>query len=332
MVAWPYRWDGPKADPVGEASNANFDEDNVEGDSEASTRDGVSDDGRKKFFRKTRKKSKSPTRTDRGRGLRRDSTSSDATDVESDADDDDDERQSRGGVTGKRHRTRRTSGRAASSSIASKNSDNDSSLQRQPRGRSRASSKRGSGRFFRSRTNSSPSGLDITEYLASRTVKKNQLPDQASDLPSCQPIAIRLESRLTRDNSFSTPTRPKLLALGDGSVSVEPRVRKSLTFGTPVRSQSVCFGSIGEATQDLPIGSLSEATETLRGQLAQEIIRGIERNDNKKKRKKKKKDRKEKREAEAEAVAKAEAHTEAVAENKAKKPALIKSNPGRVDI
>ena len=162
--------------------------------------------------------------------------------------------------------------------------------------------------------------------MASRTAKKSQLPDQ-DNLPSCQSSAIRLESRLTRDNSLSTPTRPKLLALGDGSVSVEPRVRKSLTFGTPVRSQSVCFGSIGEDSKDLPIGSLSEATETLRGRLAQEIIRGIERNDNKKKRRKKKKDRKEKAEAEAVAVA-----TAVAVEASKAKPALIQSNPGRVDI
>ena len=77
VLAWLSRWDGPKANPVGEASNASFDEDNAEGDSEASTRAGTSDDGRKKFFRKTRKKSKSPTH-DR----RRDSTSSDETDVD----------------------------------------------------------------------------------------------------------------------------------------------------------------------------------------------------------------------------------------------------------
>jgi hypothetical protein len=92
---------------------------------------------------------------------------------------------------------------------------------------------------------------------------------------------------LARDNSFLTPTRPKLLALGDGSVSVEPRVRKSLTFGTPIRSQSVCFGSIADASRE--VGSFSEVTEKLRGELAQEILRSLERKDARRKRRKEKK-------------------------------------------
>ena len=153
-----------------------------------------------------------------------------------------------------------------------------------PLRRVRASSRSG---FFLSRTQSSPSGLGIAEFLASRSLKRQQSPGDQDSLPSCQSSAIRLENRLYGGSSVLAPIRPKLLALGDGSVSVEPRVRKSLTRGTPIRSQSVCFGSIAEVSGDL-VGSFSEAAEKLRGKIAQEIIESIEKKDEKKKKKKSK--------------------------------------------
>ena len=150
--------------------------------------------------------------------------------------------------------------------------------------RVRACSKAGSGKFFLARASSSPGGLDIAQFLSSRY---QQDPE---NLPSCQSSAIRLENRQTGDFTAG-PVRPKLFALGDGSVSVEPRVRKSLTRGTPIRSQSVCFGSIAEAAEGILVGSFIEASEQLRGKFAQQIIRSIEKKDERKKEKDRQKEK-----------------------------------------
>lgn len=95
-----------------------------------------------------------------------------------------------------------------------------------------------------------------------------------------------------------------------------------MTVGTPVRSQSVCFGSI-EQSEYKVIGSLSEVTEKLRGKLAQEIIRSIERNDEKKKKRKKNRERRRERKEDKE--------KEEVEVVKRKKEVSVSSAAGRVN-
>jgi hypothetical protein len=264
VFSFTIRWDvsGPHR------LEASHDDDNIEGDSEASSRGHSSE--RRKLFRKTRKKSLSPNSE---RSPYNESSSTDASDAE-------EERCKN--VT--KRLARRNSVFATSSAAFSRNFESDKQHQQPltPLRRVRASSKSG---FFLSRTQSSPSGLGIAEFLASRRLNQQHLTGDQDNLPSCNPTAIRLENRLFGDSSVLAPIRPKLLALGDGSVSVEPRVRKSLTRGTPIRSQSVCFGSIAKATDLMLIGSFTEEAEKLRGKIAQEILKSIEKKDEKKKKK-----------------------------------------------
>lgn len=282
------RWDGSSSQPQ-EASHDLGDDLNGDGDSEASSRSKNSEEGRKKLFRKSRKKSLSPP-GDRSPYNNKDESSTD--------DDEEDERASRR----LDNNFRRNSLFATASNFSSRFSrtlvdEVDDQPQPPPSLRRVRASSLKSGKFFLSRTQSSPSGLDIAEFLASRQQQQEQLQqlqvahkrDQES-LPSCQSSAIRLENRLTPDLSFCTPVRPKLLALGDGSVSVEPRVRKSLSRGTPIRSQSVCFGNIFETTEDILAASFAQPTEPLkRGKTAEQIIRGLEKKEGKQSEKKKKK-------------------------------------------
>ena len=111
-----FRWDGTASHPTCEAPDASSNDDNIEGDSEASTRGRTSDEGRKKFFRKTRKKSSSPSSERYNNNNTTDGTISTTTD-EDESDDD------RSRSVAKRYGRR--SSVFASPSIASRTSDND---------------------------------------------------------------------------------------------------------------------------------------------------------------------------------------------------------------
>ena len=279
------RWDGSSSSQPQRASHDLGDDLNGDGDSEASSRSKNSEEGRRKLFRKSRKKSLSPP------GERSPYNNNNNKDDSSTDDDEEDERSAR-----RLDINFRRNSLFATASFVSSGLSRTLEVDGQPQPpsllrRVRASSLK-SGKFFLSRTQSSPSGLGIAEFLASRQQQQlfqaSQNKRDQESLPSCQSSAIRLENRLTPDLSFCTPVRPKLLALGDGSVSVEPRVRKSLSRGTPIRSQSVCFGSIFETTEDILAASFAQPTDTFRrGKIAEQIISGLEKKSGKSEKKKK---------------------------------------------
>jgi len=74
-----------------------------------------------------------------------------------------------------------------------------------------------------------------------------------------------------RQDSCSS-TGPKFLALGDGLISVEPRVRTSLSRGTPVRSRSVCFGTPDTPVEEVTVNAFRRETERLLEKFAQTLL------------------------------------------------------------
>lgn len=211
---------------------------NDEGGSEASTGNQQSD--RKKVYRKkTRKKSLLATHSN---------------------DDEDDTSSENEQSEGKRRSTR-GSRRSLNSPTPSKTS----SLRLQP---SRAS---GFQKYYLKRTLSSPTGLSIVEYLVTRHKRRQPHTPNNDNLPSCLSTPVKLANR--QDSCGSTrSTGPKFLALGDGSISVEPRVRTSLSRGTPVRSRSVCFGNLDTQSEDVSVNSFRQETERLLEKFALNLL------------------------------------------------------------
>ncbi len=217
-------------------THATHSSDNDEGGSEAST--GNQQSERKKVYRKkTRKKSLA-------------TNSNDDTSSEND--------QSEG---------KRRSTRGSRRSLTSPTPSKTSSL-RQP--------SRGSGfqTYHLKRTLSSPTGLSIVEYLVTRhrgrrTSSARTNPND--NLPSCLSTPVKLANRQDSCGS-SRSTGPKFLALGDGLISVEPRVRTSLSRGTAVRSRSVCFGNLDTQSEDISVNSFRLETEKLLEKFALSLL------------------------------------------------------------
>lgn len=124
--------------------------------------------------------------------------------------------------------------------------------------------------YLLKRTLSSPTGHSIVEFLTTRDRRRrsHKVRSNQENLPSCLSTPVKLANR--QDSCSSTG--PKFLALGDGLISVEPRVRTSLSRGTPVRSRSVCFGTPDTPVEEVTVNAFRRETERLLEKFAQTLL------------------------------------------------------------